>query len=90
MKGRVVCINDKYLHPLVNPITKGNEYTIREFIKGYRPEDGGGAPAVYLEEIRNIIYRGHEIGYDANRFREVENDYSTKTRQEPASVEQVY
>ena len=84
---RVECINDKHLNPLVNPIKKGNEYTIRSFHKGYRPE-GGNAPSVYLEEIKNIIFLGHEIGYDANRFREI--DIANQVTKESRTLESVY
>jgi hypothetical protein len=87
-KGQAVeCINDKDLYQIVKPIKKGNVYTIREFIKGYRPQ-GGNAPAVYLEEIENIIFLGYEIAYDANRFRKVDlsNEESKKSR----TLEQVY
>ena len=85
---KVVCINDKYLKPIVNPIKKDETYTIRDFIKGYRP-DGGYAPAVYLEEIRNIIFLGHEIGYDAARFRPLDS-VPGKVAEEPKSLVSVH
>jgi hypothetical protein len=95
--AKVECINSNFPKPLVKDYLalpkKGVTYTVREVYvaRGIRAplegtNAGEGEIGVLLEELRNPIdvrcKYGYELGFKAERFRElehqVETEYSTK------------
>lgn len=80
----VVCVDAADLRhpqaPLSRPLVEGELYTVRESFEGNQ------VSAVLLQEIRCAVcytvgrMTGHELGFQARRFRPLESDH-TETEQ---------